>query len=84
MKSAATDSVWETQEGKKSESRLCLGPGVFIEVAGLVHMASQASRKKEACLGVLHKSLLPWNQSLDESSHSLHVTYCAGRFQRNH
>lgn len=40
------NSVWETQKEMKSESHLCLGPAVFTEDGGLVHMSSQASRNE--------------------------------------
>ena len=55
-------SIWETWKEKEKESCLSLGPGVFNEDYGLVHMSSQASRNKDTRLGVLPKSLMPWSQ----------------------
>lgn len=62
METVGNNSVWETQKEMKSESHLCLGPGVFTEDGGLVPMSSQASRNEEECSGVLCKSLTLWNQ----------------------
>ena len=85
----------ETWKRKESESHLCLGPELFIEDSGLMHMTAQASRNKGQCLGVPINHLCPGTRGLGESvvlemftvtppGHSYHVSYCAQRLQRNH
>ena len=59
LKTYSTDAEYLGNSGKKKKaSYLCFKSGIFTEDCGLVHIPSQASRNKDECLGVFHKSLM--------------------------
>ena len=59
--SADTECLGD-QEGKDTESRLCLESGAFTEDCGPGYVSSQASGNQDECLGVPHKPLMPRSQ----------------------